>query len=100
MRLLVLFGSGSGRLCAVLFALLVAAMPGRAASAASAQGLPDFVDPIEKVAPAVVNIRTTERADEGARQPSRFADSCRSRLAARRHAAKARASSSGPTATS
>ena len=72
MRLLVLFGSGSGRLCAVLFALLVAAMPGRAASAASAQGLPDFVDPIEKVASAVVNIRTTERADEGARQPFPF----------------------------
>ncbi len=39
----------------------------------AAQQLPDFVDLIEKVAPAVVNIRTTERAAaEGSRVPSPF----------------------------
>ena len=33
-----------------------------AASPAAAQGLPDFSDLVEKVGPAVVGIRTTERA--------------------------------------
>ena len=32
-----------------------------------AQALPDFTDLVEKVGPAVVNIRTTERARAGAR---------------------------------
>ncbi len=38
-------------------------------SAARAQGLPDFADLVEKVGPAVVNIRTTERAPDGPRMP-------------------------------
>ncbi len=42
-----------------------------APSAARAQQLPDFVELIEKVAPAVVNIRTTERGSEGPRSPFR-----------------------------
>ena len=39
-------------------ALTVVALP----SPAIAQGLPDFTELVEKVGPAVVNIRTTERA--------------------------------------
>ena len=42
-----------------------------APAAARAQQFPDFVELIEKVAPAVVNIRTTERASEGPRSPFR-----------------------------
>ncbi len=40
---------------------------------AQAQGreLPDFADLVERVGPAVVNIRTTERAPEGVRSPLR-----------------------------
>ncbi|MBP6775681.1 MAG: Do family serine endopeptidase [Piscinibacter sp.] len=45
------------------------------ASPAAAQGgrvaLPDFASLVERVAPAVVNIRTTERAAEGPRAPFR-----------------------------
>ena len=42
-----------------------------APTAVRAQQFPDFVELIEKVAPAVVNIRTTERATEGPRSPFR-----------------------------
>ena len=42
-----------------------------APAAARAQQFPDFVELIEKVAPAVVNIRTTERVSEGPRSPFR-----------------------------
>ena len=45
---------------AVATVLLAAVAP--LATSASAQGLPDFTDLVEKVGPAVVNIRTTERA--------------------------------------
>lgn len=38
---------------------------------AQARELPDFADLVERVGPAVVNIRTTERAAEGARSPFR-----------------------------
>ncbi len=49
----VLFGAG---------ALAAPAITGlAAASAASVNGLPDFADMVEKVGPAVVNIRTTEK---------------------------------------
>ena len=51
--------------------LAAAAVCGFAPAAAAAQPVPDFVDLIEKVAPAVVNIRTTERSEEGARSPFR-----------------------------
>jgi serine protease Do len=43
-------------------ATVVAASLFLAPSAAQAQALPDFTDLVEKVGPAVVNIRTTERA--------------------------------------
>ncbi len=43
---------------ALSFGLLALAAP----QPASAQGLPDFTELVEKVGPAVVNIRTTERA--------------------------------------
>lgn len=38
---------------------------------AQARELPDFADLVERVGPAVVNIRTTERAGEGPRSPFR-----------------------------
>ena len=38
---------------------------------AQARELPDFADLVERVGPAVVNIRTTERAAEGPRSPFR-----------------------------
>ncbi|HEY0818428.1 MAG TPA: Do family serine endopeptidase [Rhizobacter sp.] len=38
---------------------------------AQARDLPDFADLVERVGPAVVNIRTTERAAEGLRTPFR-----------------------------
>jgi serine protease Do len=41
------------------------------ASHAQARELPDFADLVERVGPAVVNIRTTERAPEGTRSPFR-----------------------------
>jgi serine protease Do len=52
--------AGRASLAALAFALglLVTAAPVPAA----AQGLPDFTELVEKVGPAVVNIRTTERA--------------------------------------
>ena len=43
---------------ALAFSLFASAAP----MAAAAQGLPDFTELVEKVGPAVVNIRTTERA--------------------------------------
>ena len=50
-------------LCAVALGL---AMTGALfAEPVRAQGLPDFTDLVEKVGPAVVNIRTTERARAG-----------------------------------
>ena len=42
---------------ALSFSLLASAAP----MPVGAQGLPDFTDLVEKVGPAVVNIRTTER---------------------------------------
>ena len=54
-------------LAALLLALV--AMCCFAPGAAVAQPVPDFVELIEKVAPAVVNIRTTERNEEGGRSP-------------------------------
>ncbi len=75
MRLLAFLASGVGRRRTLLASLLAGAMLGTAAGASAAQSQPDFVDLIEKVAPAVVNIRTTERTternEEGAR-PSPF----------------------------
>ena len=60
---------GAWRLRVLAFAL--SAWAALAPVAARAQQFPDFVELIEKVAPAVVNIRTTERASEGARSPFR-----------------------------
>ena len=61
-------GAALRLLClAVALGTGVAVAPG----AARAQQFPDFVELIEKVAPAVVNIRTTERASEGPRSPCR-----------------------------
>ncbi len=59
------------RLRMLLSALLLAmaTVCGFAPGPAAAQFAPDFVELIEKVAPAVVNIRTTERNDPGARSP-------------------------------
>ncbi len=54
-----------------VFSFATAAVCGFAPVAAAAQSVPDFVELIEKVAPAVVNIRTTERNEEGARSPLR-----------------------------
>jgi serine protease Do len=48
-------------LVAVLFGLVVAAAGGFASLPAQAQALPEFADLAERVGPAVVNIRTTER---------------------------------------
>jgi serine protease Do len=50
-------------------ALALFAMAALAPAAAHSQAFPDFVELIEKVAPAVVNIRTTERATEMPRTP-------------------------------
>lgn len=57
----VLFGAGSALLAPALIGISVA-------SAAAVPGLPDFSDMVEKVGPAVVNIRTTEKvkAEPGA----------------------------------
>ena len=92
----------------------------------AAQGLPDFTELVEKVGPAVVNIRTTERGRDGAWRlaapsmdeemaelfrrfsafpdsrtgPTRAAAAAARRTASRSSAASARASSSTPTATS
>lgn len=61
------------RALAVALAIGAGAMLGAvpAPSHAQSPALPDFVELIEKVAPAVVNIRTTERASEGPRSPFR-----------------------------
>ena len=62
----------TAQLRSLLAALLLAtAVCGLVPSTAAAQPAPDFVELIEKVAPAVVNIRTTERNDPGARSPFR-----------------------------
>ena len=50
-------GKSGVSIVALTLGLLVAAIPAPAA----AQGLPDFTELVEKVGPAVVNIRTTER---------------------------------------
>ena len=57
------------RLClgVVLATGLAAAVP----SAAQGPAFPDFVDLIERVAPAVVNIRTAERPGEAPQSPFR-----------------------------
>lgn len=52
-------------------ALLLALLLTPQRSAAQARELPDFADLVERVGPAVVNIRTTERAPEGVRSPFR-----------------------------
>ncbi len=59
-------------MAALLFAYALAAGLGVAPSAqAQARELPDFADLVERVGPAVVNIRTTERAGEGPLSPFR-----------------------------
>jgi serine protease Do len=58
-------GRHDGRWRRVAAALLVGstlALAGLAPAPAMAQGLPDFTELVERVGPAVVNIRTTERA--------------------------------------
>jgi len=60
------------RLVTAFAATVVLALSGVLMPRAShAQGLPDFADLVERVGPAVVNIRTTERAPEGPRSPFR-----------------------------
>jgi serine protease Do len=54
-----------------LLAFVLFAIAALAPAAAHSQAFPDFVELIEKVAPAVVNIRTTERATEMPRTPFR-----------------------------
>ena len=54
-----------------LAALMLAGGAVLAPAAAQARDMPDFVELVEKVGPAVVNIRTTERAPEGPRSPFR-----------------------------
>ena len=49
------------------FALAVGGLAALAPAAVAAQPMPDFVELIEKVAPTVVNIRTTERAVDALR---------------------------------
>jgi len=60
------------RLVTACAATVVLALSGVLMPRAShAQGLPDFADLVERVGPAVVNIRTTERTPEGPRSPFR-----------------------------
>ena len=60
------------RLVTAFAATVVLALSGVLMPRAShAQGLPDFADLVERVGPAVVNIRTTERTPEGPRSPFR-----------------------------
>lgn len=54
-----------------MLAALALALGALTASVAQAQGLPDFADLVEQVGPAVVNIRTTEKAPDGPRVPFR-----------------------------
>ena len=63
--------SGSPRQFLGAFALALAGWTALVPAPARAQQFPDFVELIEKVAPAVVNIRTTERVPEGPRSPFR-----------------------------
>ena len=56
-----LLRSRSGRLGLAGLALSVSLLGSAAPSPAHAQALPDFTELVEKVGPAVVNIRTTER---------------------------------------
>ncbi len=51
--------------------LFVVAVLSPQAGHAQVRELPDFADLVERVGPAVVNIRTTERAPEGPRSPFR-----------------------------
>lgn len=51
----------AGRSGLAILALSLGLLAGVAPIAAKAQGLPDFTELVEKVGPAVVNIRTTER---------------------------------------
>ena len=53
--------SPAGRLAYAAFALSLSLFATIAPTPVAAQGLPDFTDLVEKVGPAVVNIRTTER---------------------------------------
>lgn len=62
-RLAVLLAAGSVLCLATLLAPL--------AAQAQARELPDFADLVDRVGPAVVNIRTTERSGEGPRMPFR-----------------------------
>ncbi len=54
--------SSASRLSYAAIALAFSVFASAAPMAAAAQGLPDFTELVEKVGPAVVNIRTTERA--------------------------------------
>ena len=51
----------AGRLGFAILALTLSLIASAAPQPAKAQGLPDFTELVEKVGPAVVNIRTTER---------------------------------------
>jgi len=53
--------SPAGRLAYAAFALSLSLLASLAPEPVAAQGLPDFTELVEKVGPAVVNIRTTER---------------------------------------
>ena len=53
--------SSANRLAYAGVALWLGLLATVAPTAVAAQGLPDFTDLVEKVGPAVVNIRTTER---------------------------------------
>jgi len=57
--------TAASRLAPVALALSVSLFASAAPSPARAQGLPDFTELVEKVGPAVVNIRTTEKARAG-----------------------------------
>ena len=61
----------SVRIRFLALALVLFAFAALTPAAAHSQAFPDFVELIEKVAPAVVNIRTTERATEMPRTPFR-----------------------------
>src|SRR5215212_5445465 len=59
--LLVSFRSAADRVAYAALALCFGVLATVAPTPAGAQGLPDFTELVEKVGPAVVNIRTTER---------------------------------------
>ena len=58
----------ANRLAYAALALSLSLFATVAPAPVAAQGLPDFTDLVEKVGPAVVNIRTTERGRIGARR--------------------------------